>query len=65
MNERAFLFNDIIYFMILKILRNILRDSKYPENEIIYFENTVVFSKKIEESERMFHRAIHAIFEQV
>ena len=40
LNERAFLFDDIIYFMILKILRTTLRDSKYPENQIFDFKNT-------------------------
>ena len=46
LNERAFLFDDIIYFMILMILRTMLRDSKYPENQLIDFENTVLFAKK-------------------
>ena len=42
-----------------------LRDSKYPENQLIDFENTVLFAKKIAEREHIFHRVIHVIFEQV
>lgn len=41
-----------------------LRDSKYPENQLIDFENTVLFAKNAE-SEHIFHRVIHVIFEQV
>ena len=45
-----------------------LRDSKYPENQLIDFENTVIFAKKTKffaESKHIFHRVIHVIFEQV
>ena len=50
----------------IMILRTMLRDSKYPENQLIDFENTVSFAKKnFAEGEHIFHRVIHVIFEQV